>query len=52
MTKSNKIIEQTNPQRTLIKYQEKVFDKFLSDLFPLNKESKSNKDSEDPHYFI
>jgi len=43
--------KQKNNQDNLMKYQDKVFDKFLSDLFPL-KECKSDKDSDDPHYFI
>ena len=43
--------EQKNNQANLMKYQDKVFDKFLSDLFPI-KEYKSDKDSDDPHYFI
>ncbi len=40
-----------NNQANLMKYQDKVFDKFLSDLFPLQ-ETKNDKDSDDPHYFI
>ncbi len=43
--------QQKNNQANLMKYQDKVFDKFLSDLFPI-KECKSDKDSDDPHYFI
>ena len=40
-----------NNHANLMKYQDKVFDKFLSDLFPLQ-ETKNDKDSDDPHYFI
>jgi hypothetical protein len=53
MAKSNKIAErkENNPQSNLMKYQGRVFDKFLSDLFPIGKNT-NNKDGDDPHYFI
>ena len=35
-----------NNQANLMKYQDKVFDKFLSDLFPLQ-ETKSDKSDRD-----
>lgn len=54
MARTNNLTERitNNPQSNVIKYHDRVFDKFLNDLFPITNSGKKKDKGDDPHLFI